>query len=141
MTGRRWAAAVGLVVATAVGAAAQIPQAVPGDALAWDQAAGSAAEAQGWRYEVILNGAPTRPAVTCAGAASPFVCEWALAGLTGINQIVVVTAIKVLDDGRELRGEASAEFQFAWTGPPSRSEGLRIRPGPVGLVVRPPGGE
>lgn len=119
-------------------AAQTIPQAFPGDGLAWDQDAATLAAAQGFQYEIVLNGVAARRSVTCSGTASPFVCRYDLpATMASGNTISVITAIQVFPD-RELRSGASPEFQFHFNGGPGTPRNQRILPGGTALVVQPP---
>ena len=114
---------MGMLLALASGAAAQ-GTATPTSRLAWDQIAGSLAEASGYAYEGVYDGNPApvvMTGVTCAGAASPYQCAGSFPALTPGPHTVAVQA-------RNAAGPSplSAVFNFAFVALPSAPQNLRI---------------
>jgi hypothetical protein len=84
------------VLLLAGSASAQTPV-VPGDKIGWDQQAGSLAEAAGYSYLLQVDAlTPTvvaPAAVTCTGAASPYLCTTTFPAATpGASHSVKVAA-------------------------------------------------
>lgn len=97
--------------------------ATPTSRLAWDQTAGSLAEASGYTYEGVYDGAAAVPvtAVTCAGTTSPYQCAGSFPALTPGAHTVALQA-------RNAAGASplSAVFNFAFVPLPSAPQNLRI---------------
>lgn len=106
---------------------AQAQTATPTSRLAWDQTATTLAEASGLAYEATFDGAPIAALsdVTCAGAASPFVCSVALPSLAAGAHAVAVQARNAVG-----ASPLSAAFNFTFiASPPAAPSNLRIVPG------------
>lgn len=109
---------------------AQAQTATPTSRLAWDQTAATLAEASSLAYEATFDGAPIAalPGVTCAGAASPFVCSAPLpANLSAGAHAVAAQARNAVGPS-----PLSATFNFTFiSSPPAAPSNLRIIPGGV----------
>lgn len=94
-------------------ASAQVA-ALQSDRLAWDQQAASLADANGFKYQAYLDGAPAGVTlvVDCQGAASPYTCTARLPPLTPGQHTVQLTAAMVLPDSRIAESEKSPVFSF-----------------------------
>jgi len=106
----------------------------PGSRLAWDQPAGSLAQAQGYVYEASWNGSPIQPvtSVTCTGAASPYVCAGAIPALVpGPHRVQLRAVDTATVPGTRLESPLSALFNFTLVALPGAPTNLRI-------VVTPP---
>lgn len=105
-----------LLFAVALTAQTPGPVAAAGRKVAWDQAAPSLAEAQGYTYRLYVDGAAapilvTSP-VTCVNpgtAGAPYVCQTAFPPMTPGPHTLVVTASN--DSGESLPSTPFA-FQF-----------------------------
>lgn len=100
-------------------------QAAPGKKLAWDQAASSLAEAQAYTYKYYPDGATTGIAlsgVTCAGTASPFVCDVAYPAFTPGSHTLTITASNAAGES-----VPSASFAFSFVVIPSSPTNIRIK--------------
>lgn len=108
---------------------AQAQTATPTSRLAWDQTATTLAEASSLAYEASFDGAAIAAlsGVTCAGAASPFVCSAPLPALAAGAHAVAVQARNAVG-----AGPLSAAFNFTFiSAPPAAPSNLRIIPGGV----------
>ena len=79
-----------LLILAAIGLHGQTPP-----KLAWDQAAPSAASAQGWTFRYYVDGGTTGTTlagVACTGASSPFVCTATFPTLTPGPHTLQLTA-------------------------------------------------
>jgi predicted naringenin-chalcone synthase len=104
-------------------------QAVPGDRLAWDQAAPSLAAAQGYRYKLAVDTATigTTVTATCTGTASPFMCVAALPALTtGAHSVRVQTFLVTSTGADGGASPLSAVFNFTLSALPAAPVNLRI---------------
>lgn len=105
--------------------------ATPSSRLAWDQVAPSLAEASSYVYEATFDGGAivVLPDVTCAGAASPFVCSvgFAVTFPSGAHMVQVRTVD--FEGATRLESPLSAVFNFIFLGLPSAPTNLRIVPG------------
>lgn len=119
---------------------AQVPQAAPGTILEWDQGADSLIVANGYSYQLTIDGAaPQAIPATCAGTASPFLCGLALPDQSpGLRTVTLITTT-MLVDGTVLSSVPSASFTYEWVVAPATGTGLRLRPRPAGLTLPPPG--
>ena len=100
-------------------------QATASKKLAWDQVAGSLAEAQAYTYKYYPDGATTGIAlsgVTCAGTASPYVCEVAYPAFTPGAHTLTLTASNVAGESTP-----SATFSFSFVVVPSAPQNVRIK--------------
>lgn len=98
--------------------------ATPTSRLAWDQAAGSLAEASGYAYEGVFDGNPAPVVLTgvsCGGATSPYQCAASFPALTPGPHTVQAAA-------RSAAGASplSAVFNFSFVALPSAPANLRI---------------
>ena len=91
--------------------------------LAWDQPAGTLAEAAGCAYEASWDGAAVVPVtgVTCTGASSPIVCAGSFPAQTPAAHSVRLQA-------RNAAGSSplSSSFAFQFVALPSAPQNLRI---------------
>lgn len=116
--------ALGLLL---LASSAQAQTATPTSRLAWDQTAATLAEASSLAYEATFDGAPIAAlsGVTCAGAASPFVCSAPLPALAAGAHAVAVQARNAVGPS-----PLSAAFNFTFiSSPPAAPSNLRIVPG------------
>ena len=100
------------------------PPAGPTSKLAWDQPAGTLAEASAMAYDAFFDGAvapSTLTGVVCTGAASPFVCSAPFPALTPAAHGVTLAA-------RNAAGSSpvSAVFNFIFVALPQAPRNLRI---------------
>lgn len=104
---------------------AQAQTATPTSRLAWDQTAATLAEASGLAYEASFDGSAITAlsGVTCAGAASPFVCSAPLpANLSAGAHAVAAQARNAVG-----ASPLSATFNFTFiSSPPAAPSNLRI---------------
>ena len=123
---RLTAAVVAWVVACGFVALAQ-PAASVTSRLAWDQPAGTLAEASSYTYEASWDNAVVVPVsgVTCSGTLSPFVCAGSFPALTPSGHTVRLQA-------RNAAGASplSASFSFTFVALPTAPQNLRILPTP-----------
>lgn len=117
------------VVLVSVPAYAQQPDVTAADKFEWDQPAATLVEANGLRYDLELDGGPVvAVAVTCAGAASPFVCSAAIPAITPTTHVVRLRAVATVN-GTELASAFSAPFSFRMRVAASTPMNVRIKPG------------
>lgn len=112
---------------------------VPGDRLVWDQ---PDADAPTLRYRVSWDGAAAAITPTTCAAGSPAACAATLpATMTAGNHTAIVTASRLLSDGREVSGSASVALAFRLVAVPGQPGRLRLEAPPTQLVMPPPGDE
>ena len=119
-----------LMLACAILASAVLVEAqtaTSGSRLAWDQVAGTLAEASGYTYRASFDGAAlvTLTGVACAGASSPFTCSAAFPALTPAAHTVAVVAVNAAG-----ASPLSTVFNFTFVALPSAPQNLRILPTP-----------
>lgn len=128
MTGVVTRALVALIALGVAAPALAQTAAVPAQhRLAWDQAAPSLAEAQGYQYAIYVDGGPRTvlSGVTCTGTASPWTCAVPFPALTpGDHQIRLTAAVVVGDVIAE--SLPSVPFDVRVVVAPQPPSGLRI---------------
>jgi hypothetical protein len=105
-------------------AAAQTPGS-SAQRFAWDQAAPTIADAQALTYRYYPDGAAagvTFPAVTCAGAVSPFTCSAPIPAFTPGNHTIALTAANVAGESPK-----SGPFVFVFVVIPGAPVNVRIQ--------------
>lgn len=118
-----------IVVVWAGSASAQVPNKFPGDRLAWDQAAGSAAEAQGYVYRATVDSdAPVQVVnVVCtdpANASGEFPCVGDFPSTTPTQHSLTLTAETTVD-GTVLTSLPSNPFVFVTRIAPASPSNVR----------------
>lgn len=103
--------------------------AVGTETLLWDQAGASLATVSGYTYQVADGDAATQPlpAVTCTGAASPFVCSARLPALTtGLHSLRLLAQTTV--NGQTLVSAWSPPLALLILAVPATPQNVRIGP-------------
>lgn len=118
---------LGLVGLFALAASATAQTAVPNSQLAWDQPAGTLADASSMTYEATFDGAAfgALTSVVCSGIASPYVCRAAWPQLTPATHTVQIRAVRV-DGTNRYASPLSAVFNFTFVALPEAPRNLRI---------------
>jgi hypothetical protein len=103
---------------------AQVPNVDANDSFAWNQAANSLAEAQGYVYKYYLDGAgvgSTFAGVTCSGTASPFTCQARTPAFSNGNHSLTITAASAAGESAP-----SIPFGFVFGNPPTTPNNIRV---------------
>lgn len=112
-----------------VWASTAFAQAAPTDRFAWDMAAPSLAEANGYRYDVEMDAVvlPTPLVATCTGAVSPFLCRTSIPAVTPTTHTARVRAVDTT--GTPILGPFSDPVTFTMRATPAKPSGLTVVPG------------
>jgi len=92
---------------------------------AWDQAALTLADAQGYTYKYYADGSTTGinfAGIACTGSASPFVCSVSIPAFTPGNHTITITASNIAGESPK-----SIPFAFAFVVTPAVPTGIRIQ--------------
>jgi len=118
-----------LVVMLMLSATSAFAQAAPTDKFRFDLDAGSLAQANGYRYELELDGVvlPTPLVTTCLNAASPFACTAPIPAITPTSHVARIRAVDT--SGTSIVGPFSDPLSFTMRATPSKPTGLTIVPG------------
>lgn len=122
--------AILLLVGFAGVAHAQVA-ATPQHSMVWDQAASTLAEAQGYSYFVIVDGARSATPlanVTCSGTASPFVCRTSVPPMTPGDHTISLVATAVVN-GVTLESQPSTPLPIRLIIAPGAPQNVRITAG------------
>ena len=104
------------------------PNLGPEDFFAWNQAAPSLNDANGYSYKYYLDGAVTGSVfltVTCSGTASPFDCRGKPPAFAPGNHTITLTAASASGESPQ-----SAPFGFVYGNPPISPNNIRVVKGP-----------
>lgn len=114
-----------LSVCVLLASAASAQTGTPSSKLVWDQAASDLATAQALSFKYYADGATTGTAlagVTCAGTASPFVCQVNYPAFTPGSHTLQLTATNAAGESAK-----SATFSFSFVVIPAAPANLRIQ--------------
>lgn len=111
-------------------AAPTFAQAAPTDKFRFDMAAPDLATANGYRYDLELDGAvlTTPLATTCVNAASPFACSAPIPAITPTTHVARVRAVDT-SGPTPILGDWSDPLTFTMRATPAKPSGLTITPG------------
>jgi len=99
-------------------------QATPTSKLAWDQAAPTLTDANGYTYKYYPDGAATGvtlASVTCTGSSSPYACQVNYPAFTPGNHTLQLTATNAAGESVK-----SSPFAFAFVVIPAAPANIRI---------------